>query len=248
MIDIPLEKRLVLALDAPDRDSALDLYRRTRQVVGTFKVGLELFLAEGPAIVERIRKDGADVFLDLKLHDIPNTVKGAVRQVARLHASLFTLHALGGTAAIAAAREALAESTTLPGAQAPRILAVTILTHHSGNDLAELGLSGTPEDNVVRLCELAAKAGADGCVCSPDEAARVRQALGEGFLIVTPGVRPEGAPLGDQARTATPFEAVRDGADYIVVGRPIRTAPDPAKAAAAILDEVKRGLAERQGA
>lgn len=245
MLDVPLDRRLVLALDTPDREAAMDLVRRTHKVVGTYKVGLELFTAQGPSFVQWLRREGADVFLDLKLHDIPNTVMGAVRQAARLGVSLLTVHALGGPLMLKAARDALSEQTTLPGGEALRLLAVSVLTHHTGRDLESLGLEPDAERVVERLVRLAQDAGVDGCVCSPEEVRRVREVAGEDFLIVTPGIRPEGAPLGDQARTATPFEAVRDGADYIVVGRPIRTAPDPGRVAAEILEDIQRGLEAR---
>jgi orotidine-5'-phosphate decarboxylase len=242
-MSLPLQRRLVLALDAPDKEAALDLYRRTQSVVGVYKVGLELFIAEGPALVRRLTKGGAEVFLDLKLHDIPNTVRGAVRAAAKLGVSYLTLHALNGPDAIKAAREALSEQTTIPGGSSLKLLAVTILTHHNDSELASLGIEGDSREAVLRLVTMAQEAGADGCVCSPEEAAAVREACGPGFLICTPGVRPTGAPLGDQARTATPADAIRAGADLLVVGRPIRTAPDPAVAATEILVEVERALA-----
>lgn len=245
MRDIPLERRLVLALDVPDKESALDLYRRTKSSVGTFKIGLELFVATGPTLVERIRKDGGEVFLDLKLHDIPNTVAGAVREAAHHGASWLTVHALGGRTMMQAAHGALDHMTSIPGVRGLGILAVSVLTHHTGRELVDVGLSDDVESHVVRLVELARDAGLAGCVCSPEETRAVRRAVGEDFVIVTPGIRPPGAPLGDQARTATPFDAVKDGADLIVVGRPIRTAPDPGRAAADILVEIERGLSAR---
>lgn len=245
MAGIPLDKRLILALDTPEREAAVDLVRRTQKVVTTYKVGLELYTALGPSFVEWLRRSGAEVFLDLKLHDIPNTVAGAVRQAAKLGASLLTVHALGGRAMLEAALGALKEQTVLPGQSVTRLLAVTILTHHTGRDLEALGLEGEPEAAVQRLVALASEAGVDGCVCSPEEIAPVREMAGEDFLIVCPGIRPAGAPLGDQARTATPFEAMQAGADYLVVGRPIRTAPDPERAAAEILEEMQRGLEAR---
>lgn len=245
MRNIPPEKRLILALDTPDRESAIDLVRRTRSAISCYKIGLELFTAQGPSFLQWLRREGVDVFLDLKLHDIPNTVKGAVAQATRLGVSFLTVHALGGAEMLRAAQLARAEQTMLPGVEAARLLAVTVLTHHTPQGLAELGLSPNPEQVAERLVTLARASGIDGCVCSPQEIATIRAAMGDDFLIVTPGVRPQGAALGDQTRIATPFEAIRDGADYLVVGRPIRTAAEPEKMAHAILDEVRAGLEAR---
>lgn len=243
---LPLERRLILALDTPDRESAVDLVRRTRGTVASYKVGLELFTSQGPSFVQWLRREGAEVFLDLKLHDIPNTVRGAVSQASRLGVSWLTLHALGGLEALRAAMRARSEQTMLPGAEPMRMLAVSVLTHHSAESLAAIGLPPDPERVVAQLIELARSAGLDGCVCSPREVRMVRQQAGDDFLIVTPGIRPPGVPADDQARTATPFEAIRDGADCLVVGRPIRMAPEPAKMAAEILGEIQRGLEARQ--
>lgn len=245
MRDIPLDKRLILALDTPDKLSAIDLVRRTRDSVGTYKVGLGLFTATGPSFVEWLRREGADVFLDLKMHDIPSTVAAGVTAAAKHGVSLLTVHALGGPQMLDAARAALSEQTAIPGQALTRLIGVSILTHHTGNELRALGLDEDPAEAVVRLTRMCHEHNLDGCVCSPEEAAAVRAATSEDFLIVCPGIRPEGAPLGDQARTATPFEAMRDGADYVVVGRPIRTAPDPGQVAAEILADMERGLAAR---
>jgi orotidine-5'-phosphate decarboxylase len=241
-MEIPLKSRLILALDVADADSALDLVRRTRDVVGTYKVGLELFCAAGPSILKQLRKEEVDVFLDLKLHDIPNTVAGAVRAVSSHGAALLTVHASGGPAMLAAAQSALAGQTVVPGGSMTRLLAVTALTNLSGKDLSDIGFAGSPDDVVLRLVGLAKQAGLFGCVCSPEEAARVRTAAGPGFAIVCPGIRGKDAPRDDQTRTATAAEAIRAGADYVVVGRPIRVAPDPARAAAEILDEIAGAL------
>jgi orotidine-5'-phosphate decarboxylase len=225
--------RLIVALDLPDlaaEDRALD------QLAGTvrfFKVGLELFAACGPAAVERVRRRGARVFLDLKVCDIPATARGAVASAARLGVDLLTVHALGGAAMIRAAREA---SDASPGG--PKILAVTLLTSLAAPDLAAFNLAGPVEEAVVRLGRLAVAAGAHGLVASPLEVAALRAALGREVLLVTPGVRPASAAAHDQKRTLTPREAVAAGADHLVVGRPILESPDPAAAAAAILAEV----------
>jgi orotidine-5'-phosphate decarboxylase len=195
-------------------------------VVGLLKVGLELFAAEGPAAVRAAAALGRPVFLDLKLHDIPNTVEGAARSAARTGASLLTVHASGGAEMIRAAVRGAG-----PGVG---ILAVTVLTSLGPKALDEVGLAGPAEAAVVRLARLAVEAGARGLVCSPLEVAAVRAAVGPGPLLVVPGVRPVGAARGDQARVATPEEAVRAGADVLVLGRPLRDAPDPAAAARAI--------------
>lgn len=247
MIDLPLAKRLALALDTPDLDSALDLVRRTRGAVGTYKVGLELYTAVGPQILKALRKEDVDVFLDLKLHDIPNTVMGAVHAAARHEVSLLTVHASGGSAMLKAAQSALAGQTMIPGSSVTRLLAVTVLTHLTGNELAAVGFSSGPDEVVARLARLAKDAGLFGVVCSPEEAALVRKACGPDFAIVCPGIRSKDAGPGrdDQARTASAFEAVKNGADIVVVGRPIRSAPDPAGAAARLLDEIAQGLQAR---
>ena len=198
MNDIPLFRRLVLALDAPDQDGALDLVRRTRGIVGTFKVGLELFTAVGPSIFAKLRKEDADIFLDLKLHDIPNTVEQAVAAAARHDVSLLTVHASGGPSMLKAAQSALRGQTSIPGGAQLKLLAVTALTHLTGNELAAVGYQGSPDEVVQRLARLAHDAGLFGCVCSPEEAALVRAACGADFAIVTPGIRPKGAARDDQ--------------------------------------------------
>jgi orotidine-5'-phosphate decarboxylase len=231
-------KKLVVALDAPDLQEGRRLAAVLAGKVGAFKVGLELFTRCGPAAVEAASACGAAVFLDLKVHDIPRTAAAAVKSAAALSARFLTLHALGGPAMIAAAREA-AEAF---GEARPKLLAVTVLTSHGPDEMARIGLAGTPEANVLRLARLAVDAGADGVVASPREASSLRRELGATSLIVTPGIRPSGSAAGDQVRTATPAEAIRAGADLLVVGRPIVAAPDPAAAAEAILAEIAAAL------
>lgn len=192
------------------------------------KLGLAFFLAQGPAGVRAVTQ--APIFLDLKLHDIPNTVAGAVSAVLPLGAAMLTLHAGGGSAMITAARRA-AEAA---GPARPKLLAVTVLTSLTAEALAETGVSATPGAQVLRLARLALAAGADGLVCSPQEVALLRGAIGPEPLLVVPGIRPAGSPAGDQARTLTPREALAAGADWLVIGRPITEAPDPAAAAAGI--------------
>ncbi len=221
--------RLIPALDTGDAARAAALAAALAPHCGVLKVGLELFCAAGPAAVAAVARH-APVFLDVKLHDIPNTVAGAIRSLLPLRPAMVTLHAAGGTAMIAAAR-AEAEKA---GAERPMLLAVTVLTSIDAATLAATGVADAPPGQVLRLARMAVAAGADGLVCSPQEAAMLRQALGPGPALVVPGVRPAGSAAGDQARTATPQEAVAAGADWIVVGRPITGAPDPAAAAAAI--------------
>ena len=227
--------RLIVALDVPGLAAAEGLVDCLSGVVGHFKVGSALFTAAGPAAVEMIRRRGGRVFLDLKYHDIPATVAGAVEAAARLGVGLLTVHASGGAAMLRAA----AEAARAAGRDRPRIVAVTVLTSLDRAALQrELGVPIAVEGHAVHLATLAREAGCDGVVASPREAARLRSVLGPGALIVTPGIRPAGSAAHDQARTATPAMAVRAGADYLVVGRPITGVADPAAAAASILVEI----------
>lgn len=220
------EGRICAALDFGAWREAEPFARTIAPAVGMLKVGLELFVAEGPAVVRAAAALGRPVFLDLKLHDIPNTVEGAARSAAASGASLLTVHASGGPAMVRAAVKGAGGKV--------RVLAVTVLTSLDDVTLAAVGLAGPAEAAVVRLARLAVDAGAGGLVCSPHEVRAVRAAVGPGPLLVVPGVRPAGAARGDQARVATPEEAVGAGADVIVLGRPLRDAPDPLAAARAI--------------
>jgi orotidine-5'-phosphate decarboxylase len=223
---------LIAALDTQDVAQATAWAAALAPVCGMVKLGLEFFLANGAA---GFRAVGArDVFLDLKLHDIPNTVAGAVRAVLPLAPRLLTLHAAGGAAMIAAARQA-AETA---GAARPKLLAVTVLTSLDDAALASVGVADGARAQVLRLARAALEAGADGLVCSPQEVALLRDAFGGGPLLVVPGIRPAGSAADDQARTMTPAEAARAGADWLVVGRPITRARDPAAAAAALAAEI----------
>jgi orotidine-5'-phosphate decarboxylase len=222
-----LANPLCAALDFASWSEAEPFARAVAPAVGLLKVGLELFAAEGPPAVRAAAALGRPVFLDLKLHDIPNTVEGAARSAARSGAALLTVHASGGAEMIRAAVRGAGPDV--------KVLAVTVLTSLDGGALEAIGLAGPPRAAVVRLATLAVGAGAGGLVCSPHEVAAVRAAVGAGPLLVVPGVRPPGAAKGDQARVATPAEAVRAGADAIVLGRPLREAADPAAAATAIL-------------
>jgi len=227
---------LILALDLETRDEAAPILRQLAGRLRWVKIGLQMFTAYGPDYVRAVADQGFSVFLDLKLHDIPNTVAGAVRSLLPLRPAMLTIHASGGPAMIAAAR---AEADRA-GAARPIILAVTVLTSIDAASLSDVGVSGGPVQQVLRLARLALAAGADGLVCSPQEVARIRDAFGDEPLVVVPGVRPAGSAAGDQARTATPAEAVEAGADWIVVGRPITAAADPAAAAAAIAASLPR--------
>ena len=222
---------LIAALDTADAALARRWAEALAPHCGLLKLGLEFTLAHGPEGVRAVR--GRPVFLDLKLHDIPNTVAGAVRAVLPLAPAMLTLHAAGGGAMIEAARRAADEV-----ARPPLLLAVTVLTSLAGEALHATGIAGGPRQQVLRLARLALGAGAGGLVCSAHEAAMLRDAFGAGPTLVVPGIRPAGSEVGDQARTMTPREAVDAGADWIVVGRPITGAPDPAAAAAAIAAEI----------
>jgi orotidine-5'-phosphate decarboxylase len=224
--------RLIVALDVPTTADAKGLVDRLAGEVGMFKVGSQLFTATGPDFVRELIARGEKVFLDLKYHDIPNTVAGAVSEAARLGVSLVDVHALGGKAMLEAGVAALP-------AMGARLLAITILTSHDDQTLGEIGVASPVPSSVLSLARLARAAGVDGVVASPHETALIREACGSNFLIVTPGIRPSGAARGDQARPATPGAAVKAGADYIVVGRPITEASDPAAAARAIVREIE---------
>lgn len=230
---VAAKERLAVALDLPDEQQAMQLVDRLGNTCQWFKVGMELYYAAGNHIVHQLRDRGFNVFLDLKLHDIPNTVAGAVRSATQAGASLLTIHASGGAAMMCAAAEAAA----VPGS--PRLLAVTVLTSMDSNELAGIGITATPAEQVLRLAKLAQKSGIDGMVCSPEEVAILRKETGPNTLLVIPGIRPTGSATGDQKRIATPAQAITDGASLLVVGRPITRAADPAQAARAILDEIE---------
>jgi orotidine-5'-phosphate decarboxylase len=223
--------RLIVALDVQDATTARAMVDRLAGHVGMFKVGTQIFTAAGPEFVREVIARGEKVFLDLKFHDIPNTVAGAVSSAGQLGVSLVDVHALGGKDMMEAAVGALP-------AMGIRLIAITILTSHKEETLGTIGVSGSVADSVRRLAVLSREAGADGVVASPQEVALVREACGPDFLIVAPGIRPAGSSRGDQSRTATPAAAVAAGADYIVVGRPILEAADPAAAADAIVREL----------
>ena len=226
-----------VALDVDSGERALQLARDLRAHVGGFKIGLELFTAEGARMVEEI---GAhDVFLDLKFHDIPNTVRGASRAAAKMGVKIFNVHCLGGLEMMRAAREAIDDVSNNTSSTQSQVIGVTILTSHDRLSLSRLGLDEEPQTAVRRLALLAREAGLDGVVCSPHEIAAVRKECGDDFLIVTPGVRRANAELGDQKRVMTPRDAITAGANWLVVGRPITGATNPVEAAASIARELE---------
>jgi orotidine-5'-phosphate decarboxylase len=230
---------LIVALDYPSATEALRLVDSLEQTCQWFKVGMELYYAAGNQIVERLRNRGYSIFLDLKLHDIPNTVASAIRSVTQAGASLLTIHAAGGTAMMTAAAEAAKSPDS------PRLLAVTVLTSMDTAQLAGIGITASPADQVLRLARLAESSGISGLVCSAEETALLRKQLHPDTLLVVPGIRPAGAAAQDQKRIATPAQAIAAGASLLVVGRPITQAPNPAKAAQAILDEIEQELTQK---
>jgi orotidine-5'-phosphate decarboxylase len=231
-------QRLIVALDLPGAAAAEDLVDRLEGVCQWFKVGLELYTAAGPAIVQSLIARGHSVFLDLKFHDIPNTVAGAVRSASALGVRMITLHASGGPAMLAAARDAL-EGLADP----PQLLAVTVLTSIDAAQLQSAGIDRAPADQVALLAAMGSAAGIRGFVCSPHEVAALRTLTGPEGVLVVPGIRPQGADAGDQKRLATPAAALEAGASFLVVGRPITQASEPAQAAQAILHEMAAALA-----
>jgi orotidine-5'-phosphate decarboxylase len=226
--------RLIVALDFPDTRAALALVDRLHGATRWLKVGLELYIAEGNSLVAELKRRGYSIFLDLKLHDIPNTVAAAVRAATLQGADMLTVHAGGGpemlTAAVQAAESRLA------------VLAVTVLTSMDAVQLEATGVTGTPAEQVERLANVALACGVKGLVCSPNEVARLRSRFGNEPLLVIPGIRPEGTEVGDQRRVATPAAAIASGASYLVVGRPITRAVDPEAAARAILSEMQSAI------
>jgi orotidine-5'-phosphate decarboxylase len=231
--------RLIVALDVDTLAQAERLVERLQGLVTRFKIGSQLFTAAGPAAVESVHKRGAEVFLDLKYHDIPNTVAGASREAARMGVLMFNVHASGGRDMMSAAAQGAATAAKELGVRRPIVLAVTVLTSLDRAALSrELAVAGSVEGHVLHLARMAAEAGLDGCVASPNEIGPLRTNRGPAWVIVTPGVRPVGSALGDQSRIATPRAAVLAGAHYLVVGRPITGAPDPTAAAAEVLLEM----------
>jgi orotidine-5'-phosphate decarboxylase len=231
---------IFVALDTPSTEQALAIAKAVRRHVGGVKVGLEFISAQGPQGIRAIVATGLPVFVDVKFHDIPNTVAGAVRSIAPLGAAFINVHTTGGAAMMAAAAAAAAEFNPRP-----KVLGVTVLTSLDARDLESISVTCGPLEQVVRLARLAQSSGLDGVICSPQEIAAVRDACGPDFLIVTPGVRPAGSSLDDQRRVTTPAKALAAGADYLVIGRPITAAADPGEAAREIAADLAGLLAAR---
>jgi orotidine-5'-phosphate decarboxylase len=236
-----VHNRLIVALDVETADEARRLVASLRGIAGMFKIGLQLFTAAGPDLVREIIGGGEKIFLDLKFHDIPNTVAAAGVEATRLGVSMFNIHVSGGSAMMRRTADAVTQCAASEGLPRPAILGVTVLTSSNQSTLQEIGISDKPDEVVARLAQLAADSGLDGVVASALEVPLIRDVVAEpGFLIVTPGVRPASTGHDDQARVMSPHEAIATGADYLVVGRPIIAAPDPARAAQDILDEMQR--------
>jgi len=233
-------ERLVLALDVDDFKSAEELVDKLKDYVGVFKVGSQLFTSEGGDVVRMIRESGSKVFLDLKFHDIPNTVKGAAESATKLGVYMFNIHASGGYEMMKAAADAARETSIKLGIKKPLILGVTVLTSINQEILKkEIGVNKNVKEHVVHLAKLAKSAGLDGVVASPQEIMVIRNACGNDFIILTPGIRPAGEEINDQRRIMTPKQALEQGADFIVIGRPIRNAKNPVKAARNIIREME---------
>ena len=230
-----MKNPIIVALDVPEASAALTLAEAVAPAVGAFKIGKELFVSAGPDIVKRVRDTGAAVFLDLKFHDIPNTVAKAVASATRLDVQMLTVHTCGGSTMLERALEGANEAAEQTGNEAPLILGVTVLTSMDENDLNEVGVPRQPGDQVTHLAQLATKTGLKGLVCSPMEIAPLREVLPSEMQLVTPGIRPAGSDTGDQKRVMTPVDAIDAGANWLVIGRPIYGADNPRAAAEEIL-------------
>lgn len=236
-----LSKRIIVALDVDKGEEALSLIRQL-EGADIFKVGLKLFTAEGPSLLRKIKVLRKKVFLDLKLHDIPNTVAEAVKAAVRHGVHMMTLHTSGGPEMMTWARKAAESEAEREGVAKPLLLAVTVLTNLKDDELKELGIIENTRAHVLRLAELARKQGMDGVVCSAQEIDVIKKGVGKDFIAVVPGIRPTWAAAHDQKRIMTPSEAIRKGADYLVIGRPILKAPSPQKAYLQILEELDRSV------
>ena len=239
----PIE-RIFVPLDTPDLERALALVRQLAGLIGGVKIGKEFFTALGPQGVVKVAELGMPLFLDLKFHDIPNTVAGAVRSGVHLRPLIVDVHTQGGRAMMAAAADAARDEAASLGIARPLVLGVTVLTSLDASDLNDIGVAAGTQDQVVRLARLAQASGLDGVVCSGEEIVPLRAALGADFKLLVPGIRPAWSATGDQKRILTPGEAVRRGADFLVIGRPISDAPDPRAAAQRIADEIAEAVAE----
>jgi orotidine-5'-phosphate decarboxylase len=231
--------RLIVALDLPSLESAEEMVKRLQGTIHLFKVGLALFTAAGPRVISRIHEQGGRVFLDLKFHDIPQTVAAAVAKAVEWGVFMLDLHVAGGREMMRAAAQAVVEKAETIGIERPRLIGVTVLTSLTQSDLQALGIGRGVEEQALALARLAKDSGLDGVVASPHEARGIRQRFGPDLLVVTPGIRAKGVEPDDQRRIATAREAIRAGADYLVVGRPILTAADPAEAAERLVAEIE---------
>lgn len=240
MNDLTPADRILCALDTTDPHGAYGLAAKLRKYVGGIKLGLEFFGAQGPSGFSHVAKSGMPIFLDLKLHDIPHTVAKAIHALMPLKPMIMTIHTGGGPAMMKAAAQAAEQAARDVGCDKPIIVGVTILTSMDESDLEAVGLSTPVQSQVVRMARLAQKNGLDGVVCSPFEITAIREACGPDFKLVVPGIRPTGSAVGDQKRVMTPAEAVENGADYIVIGRPITQADDPVQAAKNIAEELNQ--------
>lgn len=232
------DDRLIVALDFHSIDDARRLVDELDDVVDFYKVGMELFYGVGPGVIKYLKSLDKKIFLDLKLHDIPNTTAEGLCSLLQFGVDILNIHASGGFTMMKTAADTLKRRTEEHGIKRPKLIAITVLTSLNGSDWQDLGYQTNMTNQAVRLARLALKAGLDGVVASPKEARAIREACGEDFLIVTPGIRPAGASIDDQSRIATPKAALENGANYLVIGRPIRSAPDPKAAARAILEEM----------
>ncbi len=233
-----MKNPIIVALDVPDAEQAIKLAEAIAPAVGAFKIGKELFVSAGPDIVKRVRDTGASVFLDLKFHDIPNTVAKAVASATRLDVQMLTVHTCGGSTMLERALKGANEAAKQTGNEAPLILGVTVLTSMDESDLNEVSVNKTPESQVIHLAQMATGAGLKGLVCSPKEITPLREVLPPEVQLVTPGIRPAGSEKGDQKRVMTPVEAISAGADWLVIGRPIYAADNPREAAESILESL----------
>jgi orotidine-5'-phosphate decarboxylase len=231
--------RIIFALDVGDFDSARSWVNRLKGRVGWFKIGLELFTATGPDIVKVVKDSGIKCFLDLKFHDIPNTVAGAVRSAVRTGADMMTVHLSGGRAMLLAAQDAAGDESSRIGNKKPNIVGVSVLTSLGIDDMTDIGVERNPADQVIHLARLASSCRLDGMVCSADDLSHIRKQVPEELMLVTPGIRPGGSQTGDQKRIATPAAALKAGADLLVIGRPISEADDPIKAVQQIIEEME---------
>jgi orotidine-5'-phosphate decarboxylase len=246
---VSAKEKLIVALDVESAPEALRLFGELREEAGMFKVGSQLFTTAGPELVRKLVAEGARIFLDLKFHDIPNTVAAAAREAVRLGVTLFNVHAAGGSDMMRRASDTTAEEATRLGVEKPSLIAVTVLTSMDSDALNETGVAAANvEEHVRRLARLTDACGLDGVVASPHEIVPVRETIGRaGFLVVTPGVHPSAAAYADQKRVTSPSEAVRRGADFVVVGRAILNSPEPAQAARAVVEEMEHVRVSQRG-